>query len=273
MSGWVSTLGAIFLGAMLMSEIVRADLILAAPPRESLERGAQVYAGLAELLSRRLGIKVAYERPADWAEYINNMRQGKYDVVFDGPHFASWRIKHLGHVPVVRFPSKLSFLVVGHDEIKKGHGLRSIVNGGLCALPSPNFGTVVVMSQFDNPDVQPDVYEVTSWREAYNAYLAGHCGAAIMQVGFFNQLPPNERKELRVLYVSPAFPNQTVTVSNRVSYQQRESISAALLDEEGSSVEHELFSQFNIVADHFELARNDEYIGLERFLEGTMWGW
>jgi len=31
--------------------------------------------------------------------------------VFDGPHFVSWRMTKLQHVPLVKFPGNLEFVV------------------------------------------------------------------------------------------------------------------------------------------------------------------
>ena len=70
-----------------------ADLILTAPPRETPEDGHVVYAPLAEYLSQFLGESVIYEHPINWKEYEKRMKNDEYDIIFDGPHFAAWRIE------------------------------------------------------------------------------------------------------------------------------------------------------------------------------------
>ena len=79
---------------VLYSLPVSADLILTSPPRESAARGEELYGPLAQLLTVQLGQSVVYERARDWIEYSTRMKQDKYDIVFDGPHFAAWRMKH-----------------------------------------------------------------------------------------------------------------------------------------------------------------------------------
>ena len=67
---------------------------MTSPPRESAARGEELYGPLAQLLTVQLGQSVVYERARDWIEYSTRMKQDKYDIVFDGPHFAAWRMKH-----------------------------------------------------------------------------------------------------------------------------------------------------------------------------------
>ncbi|MDH5777459.1 MAG: phosphate/phosphite/phosphonate ABC transporter substrate-binding protein, partial [Gammaproteobacteria bacterium] len=70
---------------------------MTAPPRESKEAGNKLYTPLANHLSKLLNAKVVYQHPGNWLNYQRDMREDKYDIVFDGPHFISWRLEHLKH--------------------------------------------------------------------------------------------------------------------------------------------------------------------------------
>lgn len=89
--------------------LVAKELILSAPPRENAAEGRKIFQPFAAKLSEILGRKVSYQHPHGWLSYQRDMRNGVYDLVFDGPHFASWRIEHLGHRAVVKLPGTLSF--------------------------------------------------------------------------------------------------------------------------------------------------------------------
>ncbi len=103
----------------------RADLLLTAPPRESVADGQKQYGPLAEKLTQILGEKVTYQQPKGWLFYQRDMRADKFDIVFDGPHFISWRIKRFGHTPVAKLPGTLVFIVVT-EKGAKGFNRRNI---------------------------------------------------------------------------------------------------------------------------------------------------
>ena len=80
----------------IVSTAFARNLILSAPPRETAEAGMKIYGPIAQHLSKLLGVIVTYKHPGNWMTYQHEMRDDKYDIIFDGPHFISWREKHLG---------------------------------------------------------------------------------------------------------------------------------------------------------------------------------
>lgn len=249
------------------------DLILTAPPREPPARSEELYGPLAELLSTQLGQKVVYSRARDWIEYSTRMKQDKYDIIFDGPHFAAWRMKHLGHTPVAKLPGELSFVIVSHKNDKTQNRMRDLINAPLCAQASPNLGTMAVLAQFTNPLIQPDLYEVANITEVYELFKSGKCKAALFQEKFLNRLPPEEKAQLKIMFNSSRYPDQTITVSKRVTDRQRAVLTELLTRPSGIAATQELLKQYTKQAKRFDPARPQEFIGLEALLEGVLWGW
>jgi len=250
-----------------------AAWLLTSPPREKPEEGQEMYGKLASYLSEQTGEQVVYERPQGWIEYVNNMRAGKYDIVFDGPHFAAWRIKHLNHVPLVKLPGTLTFLVVGKRSDAKFNKLGDLITGGWCGLPSPNLATMAVMSQFNNPVKQPEFVEVADINNIIPALKSGRCRAAGLLDKFYKKASDEDKKDLKVVYTSPTYPDQTITVSARISAPAREKIVAALTIESGVPAAKAIFEKFAKNSTHFVRAPGPEYEGLEDLLEGVIWGW
>lgn len=257
----------------LFSGSAHAAWLLTSPPREKAEEAQEMYGKLASFLSAQIGEQVVYERPQGWIEYVNNMRAGKYDIVFDGPHFAAWRIKHLNHIPLVKLPGTLTFVVVGHKSDTKLNKLKDLMTGGWCGLPSPNLATMAVMSQFTNPVQQPDFIEVQDVNNILPTLKSGRCRAAGLLDKFYKKASDEDKKDLKIIYTSPTFPDQTVTVSARISGPAREKIIASLSAEAGVSAAKPLFEKFAKNATHFVRAPASEYDGLEDLLEGIIWGW
>ena len=186
-----------------------------------------------------------------------------------------WRIKHLGHVPVVRLPGELMFVVVVHNDDKKIAAPRDLIrtNTPLCGMPPPNLATIAVLRQFSNPIIQPEIYETPGFQEGYELFQTGKCKAAVFQSKFLDKLPRAEKARLKVLFTGgSALPEQTITVSERVTEPQRAILTALLTRAEGLPATQELLKQFTKQAKHFKLANGEDYTGLEALLEDT-WGW
>lgn len=252
---------------------VFADLVLTAPPRESVARGEELYGPLAQVLTLQLGQTVVYERARDWIEYATNMKSDLYDIIFDGAHFAAWRMKHLGHAPVAKLPGELTFLVVGRKADPSLRQLRDLVQGPLCSQASPNLGTMAVLAAFPNPIIQPDLYEVATANDVYEAFKSGKCKAAIFQDKYMNRLSDDEKATLKVLFSSSRYPDQTVTVSKRVTDRQRAVLTELLTRPSGIAATQELLKQFSKQAKRFDAVRAQELVGMEGLLEGVVWGW
>ena len=250
-----------------------ADLVLTAPPRETAARGEELYGPLAEILTTQLGQTVVYERARDWIEYATRMKQDKYDIIFDGPHFAAWRIKHLGHAPVAKLPGDLTFVVISGKDDATQTRMRDLIRAPLCAQASPHLGTMAVLAQFTNPLIQPDLYEVATQADVYKHFKSGKCKAAIFQDRFVNKMPVEERSQFKVIFSSSSYPDQTVTVSKRVTDRQRAVLAELLTRPSGIAATQELLKLYTKQSKRFDTARLQEFAGMENLLEGVLWGW
>ncbi len=250
-----------------------ADLLLSAPPRESAEESALIYGPIAELLSKRTGEPVVYSHAVNWIEYSNSMRNGVYDIVFDGPHFVAWRMKHLGHVPVVKLPGSLVFLLLVRAYDYKVAKLQDLKSSTICSLPPPNLGAMSVLAQFSNPVIQPTLAESLDPSQVMEGLKNGTCRGAVLPERVYKKMGEDARKKLKVMYTSPEYPDQTITVSPKVSEKAREVIAASLAAPGGVPEAARLLAAYTKQATHFEVANSSEFVGLEDLLEGELWGW
>src|SRR5688500_13095569 len=93
-------------------------LLFTSAPRESATEGAKIYGPVADYLSKALGKKVVYRHPGTWGAYRSEMLRGDYDIIFDGPHFNSYRVEKLKHNVLVRLPGLHGFAVVTRKSEK-----------------------------------------------------------------------------------------------------------------------------------------------------------
>jgi len=253
---------------------VHAELTFSAPPRETPEAGMKLYGPIATALGALLDEEVVYEHPRDWLTYSRRMRQGDYDIVFDGPQFASWRISHINHVPLVRIQGDLRFLVITNQ--KSGiKNIQDLATNKICALASPNLATLTILRAFTNPARQPMLIEGKGgMRGIYQRFKDGDCIAVILRDSFYNnKISELERDEYRVVWESMRMPNQTISMTQVIPKDARNKVVSALTSDQGAESATALFKRFSKKSTRFIVAGPIEYESLNYLLEGVVWGW
>jgi ABC-type phosphate/phosphonate transport system substrate-binding protein len=250
-------------------------LVFTAPPRETPDQGKAVYGPIADYLSKELKVPVKYEHPKNWTNYTKDMHEGKFDIVFDGPHFAAWRIKHLKHKAVAKLPGNLTFVIFTDRNSHKINKLRDLIGKNICGLPSPNLATMSAFSMYNNPVIQPYVYFVKGGPPmVYKSFKEGKCIAAVIRDQYFlKKVPADEREKLKIIGKSRPYPNQTFTVSTRLTPEQVQRIKTSLTSPEGAIAAAKLLNRFSKKRKYIEAAESKDYAGIEQLLEKIVWGW
>lgn len=255
-------------------QTVFADIILSAPPRESVESGENFYGPIANDLSKLLGEPVIYEHPKNWVYYSRDMRAGKYDIVFDGPHFAAWRIKHLGHVAIAKLPGYLQFFVLSKKEDKSIKSMKDLLTKIFCGLASPNLGTVSAFNLYKNPVLQPNITVIDGgMRNVLKGLLQGDCQAAVVRDKVFLKLQATQQATLSIVARSARMPNQSITASSRLGGEKLQLITSYLTSKSGAKTAERLLTRFSKKNKFFVAATNQEFNGLADLLEGVVFGW
>lgn len=266
----------IYLGIFSFNTTFATDLIFTAPPRETVAEGAKLYQPVAAYLSKALNRKVIYKHPGNWFAYQLNMRKDKFDIVFDGPHFISWRIKHLGHEILVKLPGSLKFMLVTDVNNKKLNQSKDMIGKTFCGISMPNLSSLSFLASFSNPVSQPEVKGIHGGMDkVFQAFENKECHAAILRDTFYKKdLSQGKRNKVKSIFTSTSFPNQAVSVSKRLSYNEKNKIIDVLTSAKGISVTREIVNRFgNKEAISFIKTNNSEYGGYNRYLEGVIFGW
>ncbi len=262
---------------VLVTPIALAELVMTAPPRENPEAGEALYAPLAEHLTKILGEKVTYKHPKNWLQYQRDLRHDVYDIVFDGPHFVSWRVAHLNHDVLVKLPGTLEFVIVVNKDDKEIKAMKDLIGKKICGIPPPNLATLTVIEQFQNPVRQPIIWGVKGgFKSVHDSFTKGECRAAVFRTTFFaKKLSAVDRSNMKVLYKSKALPNQAISVSPRInSKYKKEIIRSLTLDEKGKQAAQGIVKRFGgKKASPFIAAKQDEYRDASTLLEGVVFGW
>ena len=256
---------------------IAKDLILTAPPREKPEAGIKQYTPLAEHLTKLLGKKVVYEHPGNWLNYQRDMRADKYDVVFSGPHFASWRIEHLGHKVLVKLPGFLQFHLVTRKEFTDINKPEDLVAKRICSIPPPNLSILSVLAAYQNPVQQPVLKGVKGGMGGvYKTFKdeSADCQAWSFRTTFYNKkLKDEDRAKMKILYSTPKLPNQSITVSKRLSERDQSLMLQSITLGDGVKATAPILRRFGGKAKAFIPAKQEEFKGHNLLLEGVIFGW
>lgn len=246
-------------------EPVIAPLVFSAPPRENTGESRQIYEPIARHLTQVLGRPVVYEHPGTWGVYRTRMLKGAYDIVFDGPHFNSYRADRLGHEILARLPGHTQFAVVArHDLVFKG--VDRMGGRTFCAFAPPNLGTLVLQSLFENPVRQPIIISRDSWQQIHDGVVSGRCDAGVLPITIWKQL--NTREQTRQVFVSDELPGQAFSAGPRLSPGERQRVAAALLDADGLNATAPLRRAWKF--NELRRAEKSDYAGLSNYLK---WEW
>ena len=246
-------------------------LVFSAPPRETEEEALRTYQPIAEYLSRITNKTIVYRYPKDWLTYQTEMQRGSYDLVFDDPHFNSWRISHLRHSALVKVAGENTFAVLVRKDDKRITELKQLAGQSVCGMNPPNLCTLSVLGQFDNPMRQPLIINTLGWSRAYEGVaFEKKCTAAIVPVANLKKFS-NHEKVVRVVYTTKPLPNQAFSAGPRITTQDKALIAAALISREGSPVTARLVSAYG-TGKGLAYASKEDYTGLDAYLKDS-WGY
>jgi len=252
---------------ILMAFPVKAvsEYLFTAPPRESVERGNEIYKPIAQYLSRKTGENFVYRHPGNWSEYSRGMQNNEYDLAFDGPHFVSWRIKNIGHDLVAKLPQLHFWRVVAMRENSRINTVDDLVGKKVCAPKSPNFGMLTMMSHFSNPDRQPVHVITKGWKDGFNGVIQGICDATVLPKTNHKKFDP-EFKKTKPIHTHLPYPNQAFTAGPNLPNNLKVEVQRLLLTEDGQQALLNLRERFTRGA-HLVSAENEEYEGISLVLK------
>ncbi len=245
------------------------DLVLSAPPRGKLEEEKKTFDPVAAYLSKATGRKIVYKHIDNWLSYQSEMQKGKIDIVFDGPHFASWRMYALKHEPVAKLPGKLGFVAVVKTDNKEINDVNDLAGHRVCAFAPPNLATLTFLAEFDNPARQPRIVNVESFGQAYKMMLAGKCQAAVLRDSMYKKAEGDTKKS-RIIFQSPGIANQTFTIGPRMTLEERTKAAQALTSPEAQVAMKEFLGRYS-QGKSLQPATQEDYRRHARLLKDS-WG-
>ena len=261
----ISGVFLLFFSMLAYPVIALSEYVFTAPPRESLDSGNEIYKPIADFLSRQTGERFIYRHPGDWAEYSRGMQAGEYDMAFDGPHFVSWRIKHINHDVIVKLPQLHTWRIIAKADNVSVTTVDDLVGKNVCAPKSPNFGMLTMMSHFSNPDRQPVHIITKGWKDGFNGVVQGKCEATVLPKTNHRKFDPGFAKT-KAVHTHLPYPNQAFTAGPKLPADLKNKVQKLLLSDDGQQAMLKLRERFTRGA-YLVSATNEEYEGISMVLK------
>lgn len=252
----------------LSSPAFAKDLVLTSPPRESEQKAREIFQPIADYLTSVLKRPVVFRYSDNWLTYQSEMQKDLYDIVFDGPHFNSYRLAKHQHAPLVKLPGKFIFVIIAKKDNNRINKLEDINGRMLCSPAPPNLAALTALAQYTNPSRQPILVDTKGFPQAYEGLIKGRCAAAAMQIKVFEKLD-KEKNGAKILFESKGLPNQAISASPRIDAAERARLAETLLSDAGKKATAKLREEYN--GQDFVPATAEEYIGHAALLK-DIWG-
>lgn len=247
------------------------ELIFATAPTHSPGETKKIYTPIVDYLSKKTGKKIKLSIPKSFTQYSMQMQRGDYDIIFDGPHLADWRIKHQQHRPLVRLPGRIQVVVAVKNDSKltKLSDLQYGIKA--CAFFPPNLLTMTFLSHYSNPARQPAIIRVQGFKNLIKCVKKGKGDVAVLRKKLWGKAKKTgANKGLKIMATFPeTFPERTFTVGPKISPDLAATITKLLLNNEGQKAAGALLKRFkkkNLIK-----AKPREYAGLSNLIS-TVWG-
>ena len=247
------------------------EIVLSAAPREEEAESNSIYGPVAEYLSKVIGKPVVYRYPGNWGVYQGLMQKGAYDLVFDGPHFNSWRAERSQHHVLLKVPGDHVFVVLVKKDNDKLRDLKQLAGRTVCAHAPPNLGTLTILNEFDNPARQPLIVNVDGWHNIYNGLLADKCVSAVIPLAKLEQFEKETGRQTKIVFRGATLPDNALSAGPRLSAAEQDKIAIALLTPEGQRATARLREKY-ARGKQLVTTNNKEFAGLSTYLKNE-WGY
>lgn len=245
-----------------------AEFEFSAPPDLGPEESRPLYAPLLELLSRETGESFVYVHPGSWFAYQRDTRAGRFQLLLDDAHLASWRIATLDHVPLARAPHQVTYLAVAMKE-GRVYSREDLVGRPVCAKAPPDLGTVAFLDKFDGPFQVPQILATPDPLDRVQNVLSGKCAAAVLTRHRYigSQEIRGAAGRLKIITQTASYPGMTLTAGPGIPDKLRGTIQMILLSRAGGKATAALRDRF-INGGSFVAADPADYDGLHEMLRG-----
>ena len=207
-------------------------LVFGVFPNMTAKQTVEVYRPLASALEKHLGRRVVVYSARSFETFVARTRHGEYDILLTAPHLAWLARQDVGYRPLLKYAQPVRGLLVvkSTSPFEEPEALR----GRTIAAADPV--ALVVMAtqaQLSERGLKRGIdYHTTDSGTHANAVMQvinGRADAAVLGLHPYMLMPPELRKQLRVVSETPSLSSLMYLTHPRLRDAEAQAIRQALL--------------------------------------------
>lgn len=182
--------GALMATAVLPGSLEAADYTFTVEPSYPPEQAVEVYEPLLAYLRKETGHNFRVQAVRNYHFYWRDLRQAaKTDFALEEAHFADYRVKRSGFVPLARRVEPSVYVLMASTEFADA-GTSGLVGRRIVSMPAPSLGFAELAFLFRNPIAQPEIRsEASTWRDGVELVFSGDAEGAMVPAFVADQYP------------------------------------------------------------------------------------
>lgn len=257
---------ALFVALVAWGQALADTYAFSAPPGPDAGESRSLYAPLMDLLSRETGESFLYVHPESRLAYLRDMRAGRFQLLLDDAHFASWRITVQEHVPLVTTRESITFVAIATKD-GRIYSREDLVGRPVCARAPPDLGTLGILEQFHGPFRVPQILPVPDHLDRVQSLLTGRCAGTVLARHQYTGSSEirGVAARLKIIAQTDSYPGLTLTADPRLPERLRATVRNILLSRSGGAATRALRDRY-AGGGNFVEANPDNYEGLHEML-------
>jgi len=227
-------------------------------PQQAASKLARSWSPVFDFLRRQSGLKIQFATAKDIPTFERQLDAGDYDFAYMNPYHFTVFNRHPGYQAVARARDKK---IKGIIVVRKDSPIQSIeeLDQMTLAFPAPAAfaASILPRSELLSRGLDFQSRYVSSHDSVYLAVAKGIYPAGGGVIRTFNNIAPETRDQLRVLWTSQGFTPHAIAANPDVSAEAMASMQSALVDMEQSDEGRALLKRLNIKG--FEAAENKDW--------------
>lgn len=215
-------------------------LVFGVFPYVTAKQTIEIYRPLADDLEKHLHRRVELYTARDFRTFVDRTRQGRYDIVLTAPHLALLARQDAGYLPLLKYlmPVK-GLLVVRADspfhtpEAIRGRTLTTADPMAVAILATQAHLTALGLRL----DIDYQTRDAVTHSNAAMQVIQGSADGALLALQPYKMMPPELRRQLRVLAETPPLPGLMYLAHPRLRDEEAMAVQKALLQFAASSGE------------------------------------
>lgn len=212
-------------GAMAAPE----EIVFGVVPQQAASRLARLWTPLLERLALDTGLRITFSTAPDIPEFERRLAAGEYDVGYMNPYHYTAFSQHPGYRAFAREKDKKlkGIIVVQADSPVRD--LADLANEPV-AFPSPAAfaASVVTRAEFERRGIPIEASYVSSHDSVYRTVERGIFAAGGGVIRTFENMAPEIRDRLRILWTSPGYTPHAFAAHPRVPAESVARLLAAM---------------------------------------------